>query len=333
MLLPAQVGGDDVRSKPVLLSLRFLVTAGLLVYVVARVDWKTAGELLGRTSLFYLFLSFAVSAALILTSVLKWALLLQVRQRKMPIRRLFSLYLVGYFFNHVLPSNVGGDVVRAYEAGREMGDQPSAIASVFVERFTGLTALMIVACISFVSNLQLFGDLRFAAALGAGLLIYGGILALVLKEGPIGRLQRRVGTGSLLGRGLSKLGVLQEAVSSYLGHPRLLWVAMALSFAFYVLAVVNVYVSSLAFGTIVSLRVLVVIVPVILVVSMIPISVGGIGLQEWAYFFTFAAAGIGGSAGVLVALLMRVKSVVFGIAGGVLHSRRYAAPSSARAGP
>ena len=91
--------------------------------------------------------------------------------------------------------------------------------------------------------------------------------------------------------------------------------------AFYLLAVVNVFVSGMAFGVLVRFDVLIVVVPVVLVISMLPISLGGIGLQEWAYVFTFAAAGVGGSVGLLVALLMRLKSLVNGLIGAALYAR------------
>lgn len=298
--------------------LRIAISGALLGYVLYKVDWSEAGSLLTKTNLLYLLLSFAVGVALILISAWKWWILLRAQGRQLPLGRLFHLYLVGYFFNNVLPSNVGGDVIRAYEAGRQLDDRATALASVFVERFTGLTALILLAIVSFVSNLQLFRDVRFAAALGLAIVGYSLILVLVVSNRPmaiLGRLLGRTPLRKLMG----KLQKFQQAIQSYRNHSRQLWAAMAISFLFYLLAVINVFVSSLAFGTLVPVQSVLVIVPVILVISMIPISFGGVGLQEWAYFFTFAAIGAGGSLGLLVAILMRLKAVSYGVAGGALY--------------
>ncbi|MGA7671550.1 MAG: hypothetical protein WBW04_14075, partial [Nitrolancea sp.] len=49
------------------------------------------------------------------------------------------------------------------------------------------------------------------------------------------------------------------------------------------------------------------------------ISVGGIGLNEWAYSFVFAQIGAGAPTGLLVAFLLRAKSIVVGGVGGALY--------------
>jgi acetyltransferase-like isoleucine patch superfamily enzyme len=142
---------------------------------------------------------------------------------------------------------------------------------------------------------------------------------MVAIEKPLAFLKSRL-EGKRLGKLMSKLVKFQDAIRDYSKQKRALYYAMGLSFIFYVLAVVNVYVSSRAFGVVVPVESLIVIVPVILVISMIPISLGGVGLQEWAYLFTFSAIGAGGSLGILVALLMRFKGISYGLIGGLLYA-------------
>jgi uncharacterized protein (TIRG00374 family) len=305
------------RPKPGVL-LRAIVSGALLAYVLMRVQWAEARDLVGQTDWFFLVVSVAVGIAMIFVSAWKWYLLLRARGKHLSLIRLFQLYLVGYFFNNVLPTNVGGDVIRGYEAGRELDDKATAMASVFVERFTGLTALVLLAVISFVSNLKLFGDTRFAFALAAAALIYTSVFIIVVDPRPLALLSRLV-RNTPLKKLMPKLQKLQEAISSYRNHRGSLYVAMVLSFVFYLLAVLNGFVSTLAFGEFVPLTNFLVIVPVIMVISMIPISLGGIGLQEWGFLFTYTAIGAGGSLGLVVAILIRLKAVFYGIIGGTLH--------------
>ena len=72
------------------------------------------------------------------------------------------------------------------------------------------------------------------------------------------------------------------------------------------------------------------IVPVIMFISSLPITVGGLGLFEWAYFFTFGASGAGGSPGLLVGLLMRANSLLFSLWGGVIYAVRGVGKGSRR---
>jgi uncharacterized membrane protein YbhN (UPF0104 family) len=87
-----------------------------------------------------------------------------------------------------------------------------------------------------------------------------------------------------------------------------------------VLAVVNVYLGCLAFGEHVSLVSLTLAVPIILTISLAPISLGSVGLQEWGYFVVFEHLGIPGSLGLSVALLMRAKALIMGGIGGFFYA-------------
>ena len=78
--------------------------------------------------------------------------------------QLLNLYFAGLFINNFLPSTIGGDIFRGYQVGRDVDDGALAMASVFMERFTGMTALMAIALVAFVSNLSSFRDPRFALA-------------------------------------------------------------------------------------------------------------------------------------------------------------------------
>jgi uncharacterized membrane protein YbhN (UPF0104 family) len=86
-----------------------------------------------------------------------------------------------------------------------------------------------------------------------------------------------------------------------------------------VLAVTNVYSSSRAFHEDISLIGVATIVPVILVVAMVPLTVNGLGLQEWAYVFLFSWIGLPESVGLSTILLIRAKELLVALAGGVLY--------------
>jgi glycosyltransferase 2 family protein len=48
-------------------------------------------------------------------SVKRWKVLTASQGHAVPVGRLGALYLIGRFYNNILASTVGGDVVRAYE--------------------------------------------------------------------------------------------------------------------------------------------------------------------------------------------------------------------------
>ena len=50
-------------------------------------------------------------------------------------------------------ASVGGDVVRAYELGKYANNQSMSLASVFVERYTGVVVLLLLSLLAvFISE-------------------------------------------------------------------------------------------------------------------------------------------------------------------------------------
>jgi len=310
---------EPARRRHAATFVKATVSAALLFFLVRRVNGAELRVMLRQTDPLWVFLSVLVGVLLNAINSWKWRILLRAKGKRVPFVQLLNLYFVGLFINNFFPSTVGGDIFRGYEVGRSVGDRALAMASVFMERFTGMTALTAIALVAFVSNLSSFRDPRFALALGAGLLVYISVAVAVLLPAPLGWGLRHFPDG-LPGRLIGKLIRVQAAIHGYSGQTRAIVMALALSLLFHLTAMVNVYVSSRAFGVALPARTLLVIVPVIMFISSLPITVGGLGLFEWAFFFTFGASGAGSSPGLLVGLLMRAKALLFSLWGGIVYA-------------
>jgi uncharacterized protein (TIRG00374 family) len=118
---------------------------------------------------------------------------------------------------------------------------------------------------------------------------------------------------------LKKVQSFQEAVYTYRNRKATLLNAMLLSILFYVNSVFIVYAGCLAFNYQVLLSDLFVAVPIILVIFMMPISLGGIGVQEWAYYFVLGMVGVPGAIGLSLGLLYRARAVFFGLIGALVY--------------
>ena len=82
-------------------------------------------------------------------STLKWRILQgPVGLPSTPYLRLLGFYFTGMFFNLFLPTIIGGDAVKALLLARETGAPARATMSVFMERNTGLCALLLIALVA-----------------------------------------------------------------------------------------------------------------------------------------------------------------------------------------
>src|SRR5439155_5073851 len=71
----------------------------------------------------------------------RWRLILRGLGVRVPIVPAFDLTMRGYFFGTVLPSNAGGDVVKAYILSRRGAPFAVALLSAGLDRVAGMVAL------------------------------------------------------------------------------------------------------------------------------------------------------------------------------------------------
>jgi uncharacterized protein (TIRG00374 family) len=192
------------------------------------------------------------------------------------------------------------------------------MASVFVERFTGYTALIVFALSALAFDGNLRADIRLVAPIAFAVLAYVGIVCALVSSKWL-EITAKWFPAKLIKRLVQKIGIFQQAIHMYKHQPADLAVAGGYSILFYLVSVAVVYVGCLTFHATVSFTSLLSAVPVLLILFMIPFSLGGIGLQEWAYYFVLEAVGVPAPIGLSLGLLFRARSVGFGLIGGMVY--------------
>lgn len=292
----------------------------------------------------YLAVSFGVTFVMLIASCAKWKVVLDLKDDKVPFLELLKIYMVGYFFSNILPSTVGGDVVRSYYAGRIINNQAYSAVSVFVERFSGIMLLFLLVIIMPLLAPQLYTSpyIFFPACAGGFFLVV--ILWVWLSKNPFA-LPNLIAEGvfSFLGRLVDKTGVrflirlveraelfykkilgklkkfreeLQVAMKAVKKDKQFLFRIVYLTVLFYVLTWVNVYTAYRAFGVDVNFLQICAIVPAIMLVAHVPVTLlGNLGYFESVFVFFFMLIGVGGAESLAMGLLLRVKTLTMGIIG------------------
>jgi len=297
---------------------RACVSAALIAALVAFVDWKSSFRTIAGIRPLYILWLFVISAAVIWISCMKWRLFLEELGNRTPVSRLFLLYMVGYFFNNFTPGNVGGDVVRGMMLGRGRREMGGSLGSVFMERYTGFVGLVLMAVAAVCLNPGIPVPPRVTAlilAVSAGILCASVLLLFRPVEQAVLRLLDRFPWASA-----RKAGSFVNVVFSFRSKRAVLAKAMAWSLLFNLMAVVNVQAACAGLGVESDFLDLAVLVPMVLLVSAIPVSMNAIGIMEGAFVFFLAAAGYGREEALSVALVLRAKNLVVGLAGGLIFA-------------
>jgi uncharacterized membrane protein YbhN (UPF0104 family) len=213
------------------------------------------------------------------------------------------------FFSLCLPSSIGGDVVKAYRVGDSTSRRLLAGCSILADRLTGLAALGVLACTAVAAE-------QAALSRGAVLAIGAAVLAAVLAAFWIGTrcLDRILGLlppEHAARRFIARLLPYQE-------RPMLLVHAIGWSFIVQMGGALVVGLMARTVG--VDLRPVTwfTVVPLIALLTVLPVSIGGFGVRETAMQTMLGHYGVSPDKALAVGLLWSLSGVVMGMLGGLL---------------
>jgi uncharacterized protein (TIRG00374 family) len=255
-----------------------------------------------------------------LISAERWRILLRAQAVEAPRSFLVKSLLVAAFFNNILPSTVGGDASRAYDSYRLAGRQGRAVSSVLIDRILGLLVLVAFALLSLPFATSLADRWRLGIWLatgGAGLVVvvwalFFGRFWLSLQR-LLSRLPARLARRSL---------PLLHALQVYRGRRR----ALALSLLLSTLLQANVVLYYILISSALDLTVpeihFFLIVPLVLFITMLPISINGIGLRENALAVMLSSYGVTTADAVAFAWLVYLGGLLLGLVGALVYAIR-----------
>jgi uncharacterized protein (TIRG00374 family) len=313
-----------IKKSHVQLFIRVVGSSLLILWILHMIDWEKMFEIAKKASFSYLVAAFLAVQLTVLSSVWKWKLLIANENGRgnVSLLKLGRFYYVGLFFNNFLPGSVGGDVVRVYYLGRITGLSKAA-ASVAFERLTSGIALVAIALFSSFF-LKTSKTVTLAVLLVAGIVIVLGLLGyLLIKKWPKVKIPTSGEVSNTKFKGLitAKKGLVQmfQTIANY-RRKGLIWWGMVsiLSILFQVgLAWIN-QLLFLALGINIPWLDLLMIITIISVITMLPVSVNGLGVREGSYVFFFQQLGVPGEMAVAVSLLFFFLVSVSSLAGGLI---------------
>ena len=274
------------RKKAFLLAFKITVSGCLLTFVLSKVGLQNILSHLKEMDLRFFFLSSLVYVLTIFLASLRWGALLK---RSLPGKKLFSLCLIGGFFNHFMPGAIGGDAVKAYYLYKETGHGGSSLGSVFLDRYVGYFALLSIGLLSGIAG---YGELK---ALGLHWLTPA--LFLLFLSGSL------LFFGLRIGRRFTAIADFYDFFHDTLRDRRAMGKAFLLSLMIQVLTILEVYFITVGLGQHPPFTALFVFVPLIITVTAIPISISGLGLREGAFVVLFGLTGISAEASTAISFL------------------------------
>lgn len=300
-----------------------VISAALIVYLVQSVDLQEVWQIAKAADwamLCFAFLMFYVGYAI---TAARWKTLLNALGNTSDYWFLVRSFMVAVFFNNFLPSTIGGDAMRMYDSWRSGSSRSQAVAAVVMDRFMGLTALLVFAVIALLlGEYASFGDsgVVFVVALMASAAVFMLLSVMFLPKSIAVWLDR------LVEKVPPQLATVARAITrslrAFRHRRRALVLALFLSFMLQANVVLYHWIVANALGLTVSLLAFFLIVPIAIVVMMIPISINGIGVREGLFVLLLSAHGVSQAEGLAFAWIIYALLLLQGLIGGVVFAFR-----------
>lgn len=304
------------RKQAVSLGVRLAVSALMLVVLIAKVPSFALSDLLPEWSLasgLWLAVAAVLTFAGIALSALRWQKVLEALEIRTRLPRLMSHNLAGQFVSNVLPTTIGGDVLRVSRLSRETGEPPSTFASVVLERLTGWLVLPVITIVGFAVNpglRQLGSATRVALALALGtLVLLVGVLAAAGSVRIGGRFDTNTGWRRFV-------GAVHLGVDRLRTHPGAAANVLVAGFAYQLALVLAAVAAAQALGVRpAGLTALLAFFPAVLIAQVLPISMSGLGVREGAFVLFLGPLGVASEQAIALGLLLYLLNLVVSLLG------------------
>jgi glycosyltransferase 2 family protein len=300
--LPENQSKPKKRGPPVL---RWLITLGLLALVATQVDFRQLGPVLLDIRWGWVGLAAAAVFTDRVIATFRWWLLLRVKKIDIGFVPLLNLHLAANFVGGFLPTTFGVDAARIVMLSRRNGNTMQTVAASAVDRLVMIIATVTAALLmsSFFVHAHFPVALQWAIAASGIVALVGCAAVVALSRMSIAGHACRAVLGERITGTLSHL---YWSVCEYRQSPAVLVQCFGISVFMLALRGVVLVFMAAAFGISLSLLTGIVLFPIFAMVLMLPVSVGGFGLQEGTYVALLGLIGVSATLAVSVSLLDHV---------------------------
>jgi uncharacterized protein (TIRG00374 family) len=298
---------------------RVFVTVGVLGYllVVFVFDWSSVRQALIRLRWEYVWLGPASVLVGFIFAAWRWKYLLSYFNVVIRWIDAYKFYLIGSFYGSFLPGVVGGDAVRVGMCAlRHRVPIIEVATSVIIERVLGLFAVLIIgsAAVLFLPPhiAKNFGDsvgfvLPLLAIILSVLLVVTLILLRVSPTGWIKRLSLRFDRMTQVAHYLRNLSFINLIIATAAGG------------LFQFASIVASYFLARALQIDLPFSVFLAVMPLVYVITVLPISLGGLGVREGTLSYLLTRVGIALPDAILLAFVIYLNQLFVGSIGGVIQ--------------
>ncbi len=291
------------------LKLAFTIAAFALA--LHQVEWRELVEAMHRQQPLYLAASLGAIGVQTIAGGLRWHHIRTAISGSSDAARTTLIYYASSFFNVIMPSTVGSDVARGWLAKQSGSVLSDVVYGVLADRIMSLAGITLLVA----STLPLL-----AAYLGMDPR-WGLVLAVLVWSMAIAcYLMLRLLTSALGSVAHVRLiGSIIHAVGKIAGKHRQVILALLWAIAAHVAYATATYALAVGLGIHISWLACLVLVPLVLFISTLPISLGGWGIREVSMATVLALAQVENAPAIVLSIQLGLMTTIVSLGGGAVY--------------
>ena len=268
-----------LKNGPLLKLVQFMLTCVILIFLIRHIEMDKISRLLRHVKPGCLCVAFLLLTTQMMIAAYRWLMLLQLAGYSPPIWQCIGSFGMGNFVNAIIPGGVGGDITRTVITARRGIPTNIAAYSVLLDRIITLAGLCLMVVTILLgqlswSNATIPGINKFA--LIGSLILLIAFFCLVLIAPSIKFIPFKIPKVFSLLIHLSKLlNTISQQKYQFISLSGIIFISHVMLIIVFVIIAYSLHVT-------LSLKAILIGLPIALFYSVFPITPGGWGLRESA---------------------------------------------------
>ncbi len=296
----------------------------LFAYILYKTGMQKIIESFAGISFFYLLIAFLFLLPVLLLQTYKWFVIMQKQKIRISFFEAARMQLISVFYGFVTPARLGSFIKIAYlqEKTHNLGRSAS---SVVIDRMFDLLTVLILAGLGSLLVIETFSKPVWIAFFMLGIAIFSLFFLIGKRTGRtfLKIIYEKMLPKNLKARGRKSFHSFYDSIPSY----RFMLFPLLLNVISWLTVYSQIFFIAKALGISVSYHILILILPISTLVSLLPITIAGLGTREASLITLLGLFNIPAAKIVTMSLSsMIIANVPAAIAGFVLSIKNKGKP-------
>ena len=285
---------------------QLIISVVIFFILLSKVDFIALEKVFKKVDLFAIFIAILLFIFQLILVSLRWKIILMLEGFKLSYSKILNIVWTGSLFNQVLPSSVGGDLIRGYYLKKSGLSISDSISQVILDRFFGLVGLVVLCFIStyalsdLIADRQVINSMKF---ISLGLLAVMGLFIFIqisnrFRTNKVGRLLFNV------------LSSVKNCIKSKKGLKILL-----ISVFIHIISVKSFHLIAVSINDNITFSSLLLIIPFVYLIIALPISFAGWGAREGSLIFGLSLFNISIEESLAISIILGLIIIVSSLPG------------------